>query len=147
MERLNALQNQECVEWRKTRAGIAQPLHAGLQNKGKIAECRGVRETVVGGIGLDKVREAAGFGPIELAAVHDDSGDAVAVAAQILGGRMHDDVRAPIDGFTQNWRGNRVVDDERNAHFRARWMRAFRGRPRRAWGCPAFPCRALWCAR
>ena len=38
VQRLDALQQQECVERRKRRAGVAQPLHARLEDEGERAE-------------------------------------------------------------------------------------------------------------
>ena len=52
---------------------------------------------MVGGIGIDEIGEAAGGLPVELAAVDDDAADGGAVAADELGGRVDDDVGAPLD--------------------------------------------------
>ena len=57
-----------------------------------------VAHAVVGRIGIDEVLlEARGVGPVERAAVHDDAADDGAVAADPLGGRVDDDVRAERD--------------------------------------------------
>ena len=48
-------------------------------------------------------REALGVGGVvEVARVHDDPGHAGAVPAQELGGRFHDDVRAPFDALNKH---------------------------------------------
>ena len=53
--------------------------------------------------------------PRELAAVDDDAADGVAVAAHELGERMHHDIGAMIERPRDVGRGERVVDDQRNA--------------------------------
>ena len=54
----------------------------------------GRKVAVVGNIRLVQALELLlVLGPRELAAIDDDAAQAVAVAAQILGQRMHDDVR------------------------------------------------------
>ena len=49
----------------------------------------------------------------ELAAVDDEAGDDRAVAAEELGGRVHDDVGAELERTDQVRRRDRVVDDQR----------------------------------
>ena len=46
----------------------------------------------------------------------DESADRVAVAAEVLGGRVHDDVRAQRERLLQVRRREGVVDDEERAH-------------------------------
>ena len=113
----DALQQQEGVERRERGAGVAQALHAGLEDEGQRPEGLGVGEAVVGGIGLGELLEAAGGGPVELAGVDDDAADGGAVAAEELGGRVDDDVGALLDGADQRRRGGGVVDDEGQAVF------------------------------
>ena len=117
VEGFNPLQNEKRVERRKAGTGVAQALYAGLQDECEIGERSGIGKAVVGRIGLDKVAEAPGLGPVKFAAVDDDAGDAVAVSAEEFCGRMDDDIRAPLDGIAQDRRGDRVIDDERNAIF------------------------------
>ena len=95
---LRALQQQEGVEGRQRGAGIAQALHARLDDEGQRPECLGVGDAVVGRIGIDEIGEAAGGFPVELAAIDDDAANGGAVPANELGGRVDDDVRAPLDG-------------------------------------------------
>ena len=52
--------------------------------------------------------------PVEIAAVHDQAAEAVAVAAQIFGGRIDDHRRAVIEGPRQQRRRG-IVDDQRDA--------------------------------
>ena len=111
------MQQKEGVERRERGAGIAQPLHAGLEDEGERAEGFGVGEAVVGGIGLDEVLEAAGGLPVELARVDDQAAEGGAVAADELGGGVDDDVGAPLDGPHQGRGGRGVVDDQREAIF------------------------------
>jgi hypothetical protein len=98
VEGFDSLQEQEGVEGREGRAGVAQALDAGFEDEGERAEGCRVGEAVVGGIGLGEVGEAAGGLPVELAGVDDDAADGGAVAADELGGGVDDDVGAPLDG-------------------------------------------------
>src|SRR5262249_43177491 len=52
--------------------------------------------------------------PIELAGLDHDTADRVAVAGEELGGRVYDDVRAPLDRAAEVGRRERVIDDERD---------------------------------
>ena len=47
VQRLSSLQQQECIERRERRAGIAQALHARFEDEGERAEGLGVREAVI----------------------------------------------------------------------------------------------------
>jgi hypothetical protein len=55
------------------------------------------------------------LGPRERAAVDDRAADDGAVAAEELGGRVHDDVGAVLERADEVGRRDRVVDDERHA--------------------------------
>ena len=71
---------------------------------------------MVGGIGRIEQREARlVVGPGEFAGVDHDAADAGAMATDVLGQRVHDDVRAMLEGAAENRRGHGVVDDQRHA--------------------------------
>ena len=53
--------------------------------------------------------------PVEPAGLDDHPAHGGAVAADVLGGRVHDDVGAPFDRPAQVGRGHRVVEDQRDA--------------------------------
>jgi hypothetical protein len=53
--------------------------------------------------------------PVEAAAVHDQAAQHIAMAADGLGRRMHDDVRAPVEGPQQQGRSHGVVHHQRHA--------------------------------
>ena len=72
---------------------------------------------MIRGIGVDKIRKASGSLPVEFAAVDDDAADGGSVAADELGGRVDDDVGAPLDGPAESGRGGGVVDDQRQTVF------------------------------
>src|SRR5450631_1789740 len=59
VQRLDALQKQEGVEGRERRAGVAQTLDARLEDECQGAERLSERESMVGGVGLGEVLEAA----------------------------------------------------------------------------------------
>ena len=86
-------------------------MDAGLECVGRRAQV-GEHHTVIAGIGLGEARKLA-TGPVESAAIDDHAGDRGAVAAEVLGGRVHDDVRAVGDGLDQVRRRDRVVHDQR----------------------------------
>ena len=102
VQSFNPLQNEKRVEGREAGAGVAQALYAGLQDEGEVGEGSGVGEAMIGRIGLDKVAKAPGLGPVKFAAVDDDAGDAVAVAAEEFCGGMDDDIGTPLDGIAQD---------------------------------------------
>ncbi|MNL26364.1 hypothetical protein D3C87_1478850 [compost metagenome] len=55
------------------------------------------------------------LGPREFAAVDDGAAHGGAVATQVFGQRMDDDVGAMLDGAEQIGAGHRVIDDQRDA--------------------------------
>ncbi len=87
----------------------------GLGGEAEVAESLVKGETVIGGLGLRHGRELAAFCPVELAGFDHHAAHGSAVAAEILGGRVHDNIRAPIDRVMQIGRGHGVVDDHRDA--------------------------------
>ncbi|CDZ89285.1 hypothetical protein RHRU231_470133 [Rhodococcus ruber] len=114
---LEALGDEEGVERGDRGAEVAQQLHAGLEGVGGGAEV-GVDHAVVAGVGGGELGVAGGAvgsggGPVEGAAVDDDPGDGGAVAAEVFGGRVHDDVGAVLEGADQVGGGDGVVDDQR----------------------------------
>ena len=70
---------------------------------------------MVARIGLGEHRELVVGREVERAAVDDDATDRGAVAADELGGRVHDDVGTPLEGPEQPRRGHGVVDDQGDA--------------------------------
>jgi hypothetical protein len=71
---------------------------------------------MVGHVGFGEARELA-VAPVEVAAVDDDAADGGAVAADMLGRRVDDDVGAMFERTVQVRRKRGVVDDERDADF------------------------------
>src|SRR5665213_3963378 len=73
---------------------------------------------MIGSIGLAEHRETLGMlFPREFAAVDDDSAECRAMPTHELRERMHHNVCAMLDGTQQDWRGDRIVDDQRHAVF------------------------------
>mmetsp|Transcript_5968 Transcript_5968/g.23715 ORF Transcript_5968/g.23715 Transcript_5968/m.23715 type:complete len:341 (+) Transcript_5968:5957-6979(+) len=115
-QRLDALQDLEGIEGRQRRTGVAQRHDAGAANVGRRAQGLGVDDAVVAGVGLIQALEAVlVLGPGEFAGVDDGAADAGAVAAEVFGQRVHDDVGAVLDRPAQVGRGHGVVDDQRHA--------------------------------
>ena len=113
---LDPLQDQEGVHGRERRALVAQRHHACAADVRRWAERLGINHAVVADIGLIQAREALTvLRPRELAAIDDRAAHAIAVAAQVLGERMHDDVGAVLDRAQQVGAGHGVVDDERDS--------------------------------
>ena len=133
-QRLHALQDQEGVERRQHAAEVAQALDAQLGGEAVLAEVVPEAQVAVGGDRLGHHREVAVV-PREAAGVDDRAADRGAVAAEVLGRRVQDDVGAEV---------------QRPAQVRATraWSRRRAGRPRRARPSPAprgrRPCRPGW---
>ncbi len=110
------MQDLERVERRNRRAGIAQRHDARAADVGGRPERLGVDHAVVAHVRFVQARKAGlVFGPRELARVDDRAAQAGAVAAQVLGQRMHHDIGAVLERAQQEWRGHGVVDDQRHA--------------------------------
>jgi hypothetical protein len=112
----DALQDLEGVEGRDGRAGVAQRHHARPADVGRRAQGLGVDHAVVAHVRLVQALEAGlVLGPGELAGIDDGAAQAGAVAAQVLGERLHHDVGAMLDRPAQVGAGHRVVHDQRDA--------------------------------
>src|SRR6185295_12755793 len=84
--------------------------------EGEVAEGLGQPHAVVAGVGIDQGRVLVpGVEPVIGAAIDDGAADRVAVPAQELGERVHDNVGAEVLGPAQVGGGERVVDDQRHA--------------------------------
>lgn len=113
-ERLGALQQQERVERADAGAGVTQDDSADIGHErggtGSIHEA----DAVVAGVGVSKRGELAAGLPVELAGIDDDTAQRGAVAADELGGRVDNDVRAVLDRTDQVRSAEGVVDDQRD---------------------------------
>ena len=114
-QRLDAGQDEEGVERRQRWSEVAQRQHAAGDGEGEVAEGLVQHEAVIFRPRLRQHGIALFARPVERAAVDDHAADRIAVAAEKLGERMHDDVGAVVDRLAQIGRGQRVVDDERHA--------------------------------
>ena len=75
-----------------------------------------MREAVVRHVGLGEAGELA-VTPVEVTAVDDDAADGGAVAADVLGGRVDDDVGAVLERTVEVGLEGGVIDDQRHADF------------------------------
>ena len=112
---LDAREDHEGIERRQRRSEVAQAEHTAGDRKGEIAEGLLDLDAVIFRAGLAQHRIFAILRPVEGAGIDDDAGDRVAVAAQKLRRRMHDDVRTMLDRADQVGRRQRVVDDQGHA--------------------------------
>src|SRR3546814_1245138 len=100
-QRLQPLQEQEGVEGAERVAEVALQRDARLEDVGDRPERLhrlGPHRAVVARIGLVQHREALGvLLPVVGAAVDDEAADRVAVAADVLGRRIDDAVRAVVE--------------------------------------------------
>ena len=113
---LDALEDEEAVKGRDGGAHVAQRHHPRPADVGRRAQGLGVDHAVVGDIGFVEPTEARlVLGPGELAGVHQGAADGGAVATQVLGEGMDDDVGAMLEGPAQIGGGHRVVDDQGDA--------------------------------
>ena len=131
---LDAQREQERGVRRERRTDVAQLLGAQAGEERVLAEVAVPVESAVVGDLLVEEREAV-VRPVEASALDDDAAEGRAVTAEELGGRVDDDVGAPLDRTVQVGGRDRRVDDERGCRARARRRRGPRGRRsrRRGW--------------
>src|SRR3546814_3727416 len=109
-----ALDDQEGVERADGGADVAQQLHAGLEDERSGPQGLPVLQAVVALVGLGEAGVATAGAEVERAAVDDDPAHRVAMPAEELGGRVDDDVGAPLDRADEVRGGDGVVDYERH---------------------------------
>ena len=115
-QRFDPLQDQKGVHRRKRRPLVAQRHHAGTPDIRGRAERFGVDHAVIADVGLIQAHKALTvLRPGELAAIDDRPTHAVAVAAQVFGERVHDDISTVFDRTQQVGAGYGVVHNQRNA--------------------------------
>ena len=90
---------------------------ARLRGEGEIAEILEELQPVIGGLRLGQRGKAVALRPVELARLDHHAAERIAMARQELGRRMDDDVGAVLDRPAEIGRGQRVVDDQRNARL------------------------------
>jgi hypothetical protein len=113
-QRLDALQEQERVERRERRSGVAQQHRARPPDVSGRAERVAPDDAVVGRVGLRQPGEAIGVrDPVEAAGVDDRAADRSAVAADELRQRVHGDVGALLEDARADRRRHGVVEHER----------------------------------
>ena len=131
---LDALQDQEGVEGREGRAHVAQADRLVADGEREIAEGLEEAQAVIGLGRLGQQRELA-VGPVEPAALDDRAADRVALAAQIFGHGVDDDVGPPLAaaGRGRGWAG--CCRRPAAGRGRGRWRRSprCRRRCRRGW--------------
>ena len=119
VQRLQPQQEQEGAEGAHAAAHVAQQVGADVHNIGDVAhglEGLGEDHAVIGGVRGAELRPALRVvGPGEVAGIHDGPADVQAVAPDVLGGGIHHDVDAVLDGPEQYRCGHGVVNDHRQA--------------------------------
>ena len=114
-QRLQAQQQQPCVERGERGALVAQQRGAGLRDVGCGAGGLGEHHAVVAGVGLCHAGELIGVGgPVERAGVGDHAAHRRAVAADELRGGVDDHVGTVLDGAQQVGSGEGCVHDQRH---------------------------------
>jgi hypothetical protein len=116
-QRLAAREDQKGVEGREARPEVAQPHRLAAHGEAEVAEGLGEADAVVSARRLGHEREAVALEPVEGAAVDDHAAHGVAVPAEVLGRRVHDDVGAMLLRPAEVGAGRGVVDDERHARL------------------------------
>ena len=111
-QRLDALGELPRGLWREHRTDVAQLLGTQAREEGVLAEVAVPVEPAVVRHGLVEEREAL-VRPVEATGFDDDAAEGGPVAAEELGGRVDDDVGAPLDGAVEVRRRDRRVDDQR----------------------------------
>ena len=124
MEGFDTLDRLPGVEGGLAGANVAEELQAHLHDEGDVGvtgrreglEGVPVHQAMVRGVGLGESGKAVGA-PVEVPAVDHDAADGGAVATEVFGGGVDNDVGAPLEGTIED-RGERsVIDDERDAGF------------------------------
>ena len=116
VQRLQPLQQHECIERRQRGPQGAQRFHARFHGETEVAEGFKEAHAVIPARRLDHFRKIAVI-PRKLAGLDEHPAHGRAVAADILGRRMYDDIGAEFDRTAEIRRSKRVVDNERNARF------------------------------
>ena len=93
---------------------IADALLARPRDERLRAELLGEREVMEAGVGFRQRGEALRRLPIEGAAIHHQTADDDAVAAQELRRRVHHEVRAELERLAEPRRGEGGIDEERH---------------------------------
>ena len=114
-QRLQPVDDEERVHRRDGRPQIAQRQHARRNRKGEIAEGLRHHHAVIGRVRLGQRRIAAALDPIEGAAIDENAAKRVALPAHEFRQRVQHDVRAMLLRPEQVGRGQRVIDQQRNA--------------------------------
>ena len=112
-ERLDAKVQIEGVLRALNGAEVAHQLAGGLGDVGELAEFLRIGQAVVGLVRGRQAGEFLGVGfPVEVAAVNDGAADRGAVAVEVLGRGVRDDVGAPLDRTEVHRRREGIVHDE-----------------------------------
>ena len=114
VQRLDALQQQERGQRRQRRTQRAHRLHPRLHREAEVAEGLVEAHAVIAARRLGHLRKLAVV-PRKLAGLDQHAAHRGAVAAQVFGHRVDDDVGAVLERPAQVRRRQRVVDDQRNA--------------------------------
>ena len=111
-QRLKPVDEVERALWCDCRARVAQDECADIDNECDRTERIDEAHAVIARVRVGEVREASRCLPVELSAVYDHAAEARAVSAEELRRRVHNDVRAVLDGAQEVGRGKGVVDDD-----------------------------------
>ena len=98
-------------------AEVAHELSGCLGNEGTLAtELLGIGHAVIALVGRGETRELVCMGhPVKLAVVDDHATQVGRMPIHVLGGRVRDDVGAPLKGTAHHGRREGVVDHQRHA--------------------------------
>ena len=88
---------------------------ARLGGEGEVAEILEEVQAVIGRLRRPARPGKLPVAPVEFSRLHHHAAERVAVAAEKFRGRVADDVGPPLDRPAQIGRGQRVIDDQRNA--------------------------------
>jgi hypothetical protein len=92
-------------------------LNPCLDNISQRTQCLSIDQTVITGIRLCQAGKFIAVLPIELPRIHNNPAYGCAVAADKLGGRMYDDIRAVFDRLIKIGGGKGVVDKQGDPIF------------------------------
>src|SRR5580704_2376407 len=114
----NSLQQQKAVKRRQSCTSVSLTDGSATRDVSRVAIVLNVHHTVIGNFRLVQHVEALRiFAPGKLSTIHDHSTQRRTVPSHELGHGMYDDIGAVFDRPQQDWRGNCVIDNQRNAVF------------------------------
>ena len=112
---LQPLEQKKRAHRSQRSAHIPQQNRPDSGDKGGGPHVLGKADSVVAGVGFGESGKFTGRHPVEAPAVHDNAAQGGSVSSDELGGRVHHNIRAVLNGTDQVRRSKGIVDHQGNA--------------------------------